>query len=185
MLPRTITLSRNLFLLLLFLVLTTLSFAAQEPATGKGTDILGNLSGVGTSASDTATGKLPATDNPGILLAKMLFSLVLVLGLIIAAAWAARRFLPKNVATGGKSDAIRIVATKMLGGRRSLVLVRVRGQTLLLGMTPQNITTLTEIHEVEGEWAQPTAGTETPATSTFNRRLGHLIEETIKDEEKG
>ncbi len=37
----------------------------------------------------------------------------------------------------------------------SLMLIRVRGQTLLLGVTPQSVNCLTEIHEMEGEWAQP------------------------------
>ena len=109
----------------------------------------------------------------------MLGALALVLGLIGLAAYAARRFMPKTVG-GGRPDAIRIIATKMLGGRRSLALVRVRGQTLLLGLTPQSISCLTEIHEIEGEWAQPADENGEPP-GAFHRQLGRFVNESIAE----
>ena len=54
--------------------------------------------------------------SPWVLVAKMIGALALVLGLIALAAYLTRRF---GVRPGilGRSDVIRIVSTKMLGGR--------------------------------------------------------------------
>jgi flagellar protein FliO/FliZ len=109
-------------------------------------------------------------------------ALLFVLGIIALGAWVLKRYAPGAVARGAaKGDVIRIVATRLLGGRRSLMLVRVRGQTLLLGVTPQSIHCLTEIQEVEGEWAQPPSN-QAKNASTFNRQLGNLIEKVVADE---
>ena len=122
-------------------------------------------------------------DGFGIPTLRMLGALALVLGLILLIAYLARRFLPlQGTGLSGRADVIRIVATKMLGGRRSLMLVRVRGQTLLLGLTPQSIQCLTEIQEVEGEWAQPTEESPAGASSAFNRQLDNLIHPSKEDQ---
>jgi flagellar biogenesis protein FliO len=68
----------------------------------------------------------------------------------------------------------------MLSGRRSLMLVRVRGQTLLLGVTSQSINCLTEIHEMEGEWARP-ADNEGAVSSPFEQKLGKFVDQTINE----
>lgn len=110
---------------------------------------------------------------------RMFASLFFVLGLIVLAAWLFRRYGPRTMAQGGRGDAIHIVGSRPLGGRRSLMLVRVRGQTLLLGVTPQSIQCLTEIHELDGEWAQPpdTIGGATgkAAPSGFGQELERRI----------
>jgi len=105
---------------------------------------------------------------------RMLAALAFVVGLIVLLAYLFRRFAPRSIGQG-RSDVIRVVATKMLGGRRSLMLVRVRGQTLLLGLTPQAIQCLTEIHDLEGEWAQSPEGAGRKP-SAFERQLDRLIE---------
>ena len=105
---------------------------------------------------------------------KMLAALAFVLALIVLAAYLFRRFAPRSISQG-RSDVIRIVATKMLGGRKTLMLVRVRGQTLLLALTPQSIQCLTEIHDLEGEWAQPPDSPEKPS-SAFEQQLGRLVD---------
>lgn len=99
---------------------------------------------------------------------KMLGALAFVLATIAIAFWLFRKFIPQGKSGNPRSDAIRIISTKMLGGRRSLMLIRVRGQTLLLGVTPQSINCLTEVQEVEGEWAQPSG---TSSSSTFDKEL--------------
>jgi len=120
--------------------------------------------------------------NPWALLLKMLAALAFVLALVVLAACLFRRFAPRSAAAAaGRPDAIRVVATKMLGGRRSLMLVRVRGQTLLLGVTPQSIECLTEIHEVEGDWAQPPEGDESGRRSVFGQQLGRFIDRRIAE----
>jgi flagellar protein FliO/FliZ len=118
------------------------------------------------------------TTSPTVLLLKMLGALALVLGLILLAGYLLKRYGGASGISSDRSDSIRVVATKMLGARRSLMLVRVRGQTLLLGLTPQSINCLTEIHEVEGEWAQP-ATTEGAAATSFDQHLGRFVNQTI------
>jgi flagellar biosynthetic protein FliO len=119
---------------------------------------------------------------PWALLLRMLAALAFVLALVVLAAYLLRRFAPRSAAAAAsRSDAIRVVATKMLGGRRSLMLVRVRGQTLLLGVTPQSIECLTEIHEVEGDWAQPPEGGESGRRSAFGQQLGRFIDRRIAE----
>jgi len=113
---------------------------------------------------------------------RMVAALLFVLGVIALGAWLLKRYAPGAAARGAaKGDVIRIVATRLLGGRRSLMLVRVRGQTLLLGVTPQSIHCLTEIQEVEGEWAQPPSN-QAKNASTFNRQLGNLIEKVVAEQ---
>jgi flagellar protein FliO/FliZ len=112
----------------------------------------------------------------------MLGALGIVVGLMLGLAWLWKKYAPRNATAAARNDVIRVVGSKILGGRRSLLLVRVRGQTLLLGVTPQRINCLTEIHEVEGDWARPAASTEDSKTSSaFQRQLGAMIDETLDD----
>lgn len=114
---------------------------------------------------------------------RMVGALALVLALIVLTGLALRRYAKIPGSTSGRSDSIRVVATKMLDGRRSLMLVRVRGQTLLLGLTPQSIHCLMEIHEIEGEWAQPADGQGASAPpSSFDNQLGKFVNQSIADE---
>jgi flagellar protein FliO/FliZ len=112
-------------------------------------------------------------------------SLALVLGLIGVIAFVVKRYAKSAQLTSNRTDTIRIVSTKMLGGRRCLMLVRVRGQTLLLGVTPQSINCLTEIHEIEGEWVQPSNAEGAAVPGAFERQLGKFVNETIASEKPG
>jgi flagellar protein FliO/FliZ len=76
---------------------------------------------------------------------KMLASLALILGLIFLVAYLARRFVPAARRGSGGPDAIRIVSVKSLGPRRSLIFIRVKGRSLLLGSTPNAITRLADL----------------------------------------
>jgi len=127
------------------------------------------------SGAESVTGEPP---NQTLLLLKTVGALALVLGLILLGGYLLKRYGAASGIASDRSDSIRVVATKMLGARRSLMLVRVRGQTLLLGLTPQSINCLTEIHEVEGEWAQP-ATAESPAASSFDQHLGRFVNQTV------
>ncbi len=116
------------------------------------------------------------------MLIQMLVALSIVLILMFGLMLLIRRFITgKQLHGSGRNDSIRIISTKMLGARRSLVLVRVRGQTLLLGMTPQRIDCLTEIHELEGEWAQPANTESDNKPNTFDRHLGRFVNQTVGD----
>lgn len=110
----------------------------------------------------------------GVSTLRMIGSTALVLGLIVLIAYLVRRYAPRTTGQG-RSDVFHIIGTKMLGGRKTLMLVRVRGQTLLLGITPQSIQCLTEIHEVEGEWAQPPDASGEGSGGAFDRQLGKFL----------
>ena len=69
---------------------------------------------------------------------------VFVLGLLGALAWMVRRgtlVLPGRRAPG----AIRVETAVSLGERRSLVVVAVEGRRLLLGLTPTQVSVVTEL----------------------------------------
>ncbi|HSE57253.1 MAG TPA: flagellar biosynthetic protein FliO [Nitrospiraceae bacterium] len=65
---------------------------------------------------------------------RMIAALTVVLSLMAALAWSARRFLGKPLMPGA-APAIRVLATAHLGGRKSILLVSVADQTLIIGAT--------------------------------------------------
>jgi len=71
-----------------------------------------------------------------------LMAMLLVLGLVGALAWVARR---GTFASLQKRGAVAIETAVPLGDRRSLVVVAVEGRRLLLGMTPTHISMVTEL----------------------------------------
>lgn len=70
-----------------------------------------------------------------------LLTAAIVVALIGAAAWALRR--TNALRRGGASMAIETAMP--LGERRSLVIVSVEGRRLLLGLTPQHVSLVTEL----------------------------------------
>jgi flagellar protein FliO/FliZ len=71
-----------------------------------------------------------------------LMAVLLVLGLVGALAWVARR---GTFASLQKRGGVAIETAVPLGERRSLVVVAVEGRRLLLGMTPTHISMVTEL----------------------------------------
>lgn len=71
--------------------------------------------------------------------AQVLLGLLLVLGMIVAAAWGARRL--QAIRPQGKGH-IRIVEGLAVGTRDKLLLIEVDGHRVLLGMSPGRIATL-------------------------------------------
>lgn len=74
---------------------------------------------------------------------RSLFAIVVVFGLLGGLAWAARRgrlgFL------GRPPSHVKVEATVPLGDRRSLMVVAVEGRRLLLGLTPAQVSLVTEL----------------------------------------
>jgi flagellar biosynthetic protein FliO len=89
---------------------------------------------------------------------------VFVLGLLGTLAWMLRRgtlALPGRKAPG----AIRVETAVSLGERRSLVVVAVEGRRLLLGLTPMQVTVVTELASVApATFAQSLDGALDPRT---------------------
>jgi flagellar biosynthetic protein FliO len=72
-----------------------------------------------------------------------LFGVIVVLGLVVGLAWLLRRGAFGALRPG--SRAITVETAMPLGERRSLVIVSVEGRRLLLGMTPGQISMVTEL----------------------------------------
>jgi flagellar protein FliO/FliZ len=72
---------------------------------------------------------------------RMLFGLVVVLGLLAVLGWALRRGLLARRSTG----ALGVETALALGERRSIVIVTVEGRRLLLGLAPGQVSLLTEL----------------------------------------
>ncbi len=111
-------------------------------------------------ASRSADGAPAAIEPPSIgeLAGKVALSMGLVLGLMAAAAWAARKWLPRQAQATAGRPGIDILATRVIGPRRSLLLVRAQGRTILIGVTPQSIQALGEFDGGGSDWAAPAAG---------------------------
>jgi flagellar protein FliO/FliZ len=75
-----------------------------------------------------------------------LLAVIVVLGLVAALAWMLRRGGLASLRPGGRSIAVETAVP--LGERRSLVIVAVEGRRLLLGMTPGQISMVTELEAV-------------------------------------
>jgi len=83
----------------------------------------------------------PAVPSTGAMLVRVVLALALVLGLL----WAVL-FLYRKASRGGSASArapeIEVLAQRSLGPRTSLAMVRVAGESLLIGITPQQVTAL-------------------------------------------
>ena len=85
-----------------------------------------------------------------------LVAVFVVLGLVVALAWLLRRGAFGPLAGG--SRAITVETAVPLGERRSLVIVAVEGRRLLLGMTPGQISMVTELGAAAPKPAEPAGG---------------------------
>jgi flagellar protein FliO/FliZ len=81
---------------------------------------------------------------------RMLGGLVVVLGLLLGLAWMLRRGgLAKRT-----SGALSVETALPLGDRRSLVIVAVEGRRLLIGLSQQQVTLVTELQSPPPAFAQ-------------------------------
>ena len=74
------------------------------------------------------------TDFPAAAL-RSLLSLVVVLAIIVAAAYFARNFSRARLGGGSGENPIQVVAQRSLGTREKLVLVEIDGERILLGVS--------------------------------------------------
>lgn len=74
----------------------------------------------------------------------VILALIFIIAIIVACAW-----LLKRMGGGGfqKSAGIEVKASHMLGAKERLVIVKVDGRHLLLGVTPQSINKLDELSD--------------------------------------
>ena len=100
---------------------------------------------------------------PGYL--SMLLSLLVVVALILALAWIARRF---NLAQPG-GGAMKVVAMLPLGGKERVVIVEVQGRQYMLGVTSSQVRLLETLSEPI-----------TPSAKSPVNDLGALLSRGIK-----
>jgi flagellar protein FliO/FliZ len=84
---------------------------------------------------------------------RTLFALLVVLGLLAGLGWALRR----GVLTRRNRQALGIETALALGERRSLVIVSVEGRRLLLGLTPGQVSLVTELRPPPASFEQAVA----------------------------
>jgi flagellar biosynthetic protein FliO len=80
---------------------------------------------------------------------KMLLALAIVLGLMVGAAYFIKNILPRN--TGGLNDPslIKIIASRHLGPRSSIILIEVLEKVIVIGVSPSQMSLLATISEAE------------------------------------
>lgn len=88
--------------------------------------------------TSVATGGLPTGDLTSAAL-RMVLGLAVVLALLGATAWVSRRF---RVGAGLRGGLIEVVSGLSLGARERVVLLRVGGDQVLVGVTPSGMRTL-------------------------------------------
>ena len=80
-------------------------------------------------------------------LAKTAGALAVVLLTLLALYWAGKKFLPKAV--GARGGAMKIVGRMPLGARKQVVLLKVAGKVLVLGVAGDSINTLATLETPE------------------------------------
>ncbi len=88
----------------------------------------------------TSTAPIAASPSPTLDLLQVILSLVVILGLIIGAAWFAKRFMLTSTQTGAS---IKMLGGINLGGRERVVLLEVADQWIVVGVAPGHVSTLT------------------------------------------
>jgi flagellar protein FliO/FliZ len=84
---------------------------------------------------------IPFAGDPSPLTGRAVFVAFLVVALLAALAWMLRR----TAGPGRARLSVAVETAVSLGDRRSLVVVSVEGRRLLLGLTPANISLVTEL----------------------------------------
>jgi flagellar biosynthetic protein FliO len=80
---------------------------------------------------------------------KMFSMLALVLGIIFLLFFGFKKFVLKNTMFGGGEKLVNVLGTGFLGPKKNIVLVEVAGEVLVLGMSQDHITLLTNITDPE------------------------------------
>jgi flagellar protein FliO/FliZ len=91
-----------------------------------------------TQTTGVATSGLAAGDIASATL-RMVAGLVIVLGLLGATAWVSRRF---RAGSGARGGLVEIITGMSLGNRERVVLLKVGGDQVLVGISPSGLRTL-------------------------------------------
>ena len=118
-------------------------------------------------AADTAVKAAPISGAGSLF--QVLLSLFLVLGLMMAAAWAVKKFGPKRLSS---TAAIRVVGGVNLGGRERIVMVEVADQWIVVGVAPGQVSALATLPKQEGAAVLP-------ETAPMGKNFADWLKQTI------
>lgn len=90
---------------------------------------------------------IPGSENLSGTLTKLVMSLAIVIGLIVAFGYFAKRILPRQFGIAGGEASMRLVQNLALGPNRFVSLVEVDGRRFLLGVTETQINLLNALDE--------------------------------------
>lgn len=116
-----------------------------------------------------ATGSLPTGDLASAAI-RMGLGLAVVLGLLGATAWVSRRFRSSALGRGGQ---IEVVSGMSLGARERVVLLKVGGDRVLVGVSPSGLRTL---HVLPSGPSAPGHSTAGPPASGHSAEFAHYLE---------
>ena len=109
-------------------------------------------------------------------LVKSLGSLAVVLGIIYLLTHLSRRWLKGGLVLKGRQSHIRVVETRHLGPKKTLLLVEVAGEYLLLGNGSEGgITLIKQIDMLEDIEVIEVLGQERPARGLFQEKLEGIM----------
>lgn len=100
-------------------------------------------------------------------------ALVFVLALLMALAWAMKRYGPKAM---GNSNKMRVVSSLNLGGRERIVLIEVADQWIVVGASPGRINALATVPRQDSDLAPLASPQNGPAAANFSEWLKQTIE---------
>ena len=98
--------------------------------------------------------------------------MVLVLGLIFALAWLARRFGLQRL---GGSSVVKVISSASVGARERVVVVELAGTWLVLGVTPGQVNTLHSLPAQATSAAPPGAHRATAGLRLFSDKLREAV----------
>ena len=78
-------------------------------------------------------------------LLKMISALAVVLGVMLAGLWAVRKFMNKTGSRVDSGQMIRVLSTRYLGPKSSILLLDVLGSVIVVGVSGSRMTLLTTI----------------------------------------
>ena len=130
----------------------TFVYSSESDANESRKSLFGNSDSLGVKDSNFTTG---SNENPGAgeLFRRMIFMVLLVIDLGAAAIYLSKKLLPRFTRMSGKK--ICVLETVHLGPRKSLHLVTIGKQMLLIGSTNENITKLADVTDELSEVTLP------------------------------
>lgn len=106
---------------------------------------------------------------------KMISALAVTLGIMIVAVYLFKKVINRRAGGITDGESIKILATKYIGPKNSIMLIEVLGNVLLIGVASGNISLLTEINGSEiPEQIKPAGGNKSETVS-FAHHLKRLF----------